>query len=96
MSAADFDRGRKAEIERARTVRDELVAELEERVDTLETCLDRIISWSEAYPLDVFPEPDFKKVRAALEAAGLKIDHVSASNMRHVVVGVRKIAGLDL
>lgn len=68
-------------------------------VDTLEVqladaqaVLDRIIAWSEAYPLDIFPEPDFKAVRAALQAHGLTLAVVSASNMRHVVEGVGKIA----
>ncbi len=67
---------------------------LEARIDTLETGLDRIITWSEAYPLDIFPEPDFKAVREALKVAGIKIDAVSASNMRRVVVGVGNIARL--
>lgn len=70
------------------------VEALDVRVDTLETGLDRIITWSEAYPLDIFPEPDFKKVREALKVADIKIDAVSASNMRRVVVGVGKIARL--
>lgn len=52
---------------------------------------DKISSWAEAYPLEVFPEPDFKAVRAALESAGLSLDQVSAANMRHVITGVRKI-----
>jgi len=45
--------------------------------------------WAEAYPLNIFPEPDMKKARAALETAGLTLDAVSASNMRHVITRVR-------
>lgn len=70
----------------------EHVHKLEERLDRCETALHSIKNWSDAYPLDIFPEPDFKKVREALEAAGLTLDSVSASNMRHVVEGVGKIA----
>ena len=54
--------------------------------------LERIEQWSRAYPLDVFPEPDMKRVAAVLKAAGLTLDAVSASNMRHVVEGVGEIA----
>ena len=64
----------------------------QERIDELEAALQRIQQWSEAYQLDIFPEPDWKKVRELLEAGGITLDSVSASNMRHVVEGVGKIA----
>lgn len=64
----------------------------QDRIDELEEALQRIVQWSEAYPIDIFPEPDFKKVRELLAAGGITIDSVSASNMRHVVEGVGKIA----
>lgn len=54
--------------------------------------LERIDTWAKAYPLKVFPEPDFKKVAEVLKAAGLSLDTVSASNMRHVINGVKDIA----
>jgi hypothetical protein len=63
-----------------------------EREERLEEALERIVSWSEAYPLDIFPEPDWSKVREMLEAGGITLDAVSASCMRHVVEGVGKIA----
>lgn len=50
--------------------------------------MDRIKSWSEAYPLDIFPEPDFKKARKLLDAGDMTLDSVSASNMRHVITKV--------
>ena len=62
------------------------------KIDRLEDALHRIESWSRAYPLEVFPEPDFKKVAELLKAGGVTLDAVSASNMRHVVEGVGKIA----
>jgi hypothetical protein len=44
----------------------------------------KLVSWANAYPEDVFPKPDLAAVRAALEAAGLSLDCVSAHSMRHV------------
>lgn len=61
------------------------------RIEELESALERIKSWSMAYPLKVFPEPDFKKVARVLKDAGLSLDAVSASNMRHVIEGVKDI-----
>jgi hypothetical protein len=65
-----------------------------DREEKLEEALQQIVKWSEAYPLTVFPEPDFKKARKVLEAAGMPytLDAISASAMRHVVEGVGKIA----
>lgn len=53
----------------------------------------QISQWSRAYPLKVFPEPDFAIAAAVLAADGrVSLDAISASNMRHVVEGVGKIA----
>src|SRR5574343_185614 len=57
----------------------------------MEMALQQIDNWAKAYPLDVFPEPDFKRVREVLEAAGITLDSVSASNMRHVITGIARI-----
>ena len=57
--------------------------------------LDIIRAWCDAYPLSMFPEPDFKEVHAALKEKGISLDAVSASNMRHVLNGVRKIIDED-
>jgi hypothetical protein len=67
-------------------------AALKSRLAEAEDSLQKIYNWSCAYPLDIFPEPDFKKVRALLEGGGITLDSVSASNMRHVVEGVGNIA----
>lgn len=62
------------------------------RRDRYEEALRRIVAWSEAYPLANFPEPDWHKAREALQAAGITLDAISASNMRHVIDGDGKIA----
>lgn len=59
---------------------------------TLEEALERIVQWSEAYPLDVFPEPDWKRAAELLKAGSITLDAVSAHCMRHVIEGVGKIA----
>ncbi|MET4628426.1 hypothetical protein ABIB83_005459 [Bradyrhizobium sp. I1.8.5] len=63
-----------------------------ERIDVLQDALHSIKAWSEAYPLEVFPEPDLKKARQLLEAGGVTLDSVSAHCMRHVIMSVGEIA----
>lgn len=62
------------------------------REDTLREALERIENWSNAYPLEAFPEPDLAKSAEVLKAAGLSLDQISAHNMRHVVERVGEIA----
>lgn len=52
----------------------------------------QIVQWSEAYPLDIFPEPDWKNAAALLKGGGMTLDSISAACMRHVVEGVSQIA----
>lgn len=61
------------------------------RTKKLEDALQRIDTWAKAYPLRAFPEPDFKRAAKVLKAGGLSLDAISASNMRHVINGVRNI-----
>ena len=64
----------------------------EDRIDKLEQALHKIESWSRAYPLKIFPEPDLVKACALLEAGGITLDAISAHAMRHVIEGVGEIA----
>jgi hypothetical protein len=72
------------------------IATLEAAQETLADALERIDKWAKAYPLDIFPEPDFKRVRELLEAGGITLDAVSASNMRHVIAQVKDITATAL
>lgn len=74
---------------------DDEIEKLQSNLETMEEKLNRIRQWCEVYPLGVFPEPDMERVRRALEAVGITIDSVSASNMRHVVQGIQKIINGD-
>lgn len=67
------------------------VAGLERERDAMQDALDQVRQWSEAYPLAVFPEPDFAKAHELLKAGGMALDAISGSNMRHVIAGVQKI-----
>lgn len=60
-------------------------------VEEMQAILDRIEGWCEAYPIAVFPEPDWAKVRELL--GDTLLTQVSASNMRHVVEGIKRIIG---
>jgi hypothetical protein len=54
-----------------------------------------LAEWSDAYPLYAFPEPDddyYRKARHVLEANGMILDRLSAAAMRHVMLGVGRIA----
>jgi len=72
------------------------IAALEATVERMREALDSIVSWANAYPTDVFPEPDLIKARALLEAGGITLDSVSAGCMRHVVEEAAKIARAGL
>ena len=61
-------------------------------IEQLRAGLQQIESWSRAYPLEMFPEPDFEKAHKLLQAGGMPLDAISAAAMRHVVEGVGAIA----
>jgi hypothetical protein len=67
---------------------------MSDREEKLEEALQRIASWADAYHTDIFPEPDWEKVRYSLllGTSGITLDAISASCMRHVVDGIGKIA----
>jgi hypothetical protein len=78
--------------EQAYYERDRAYARLAATNAALRDALQRVVDWSEAYPLDVFPEPDFKRAAELLKAGGMTLDAIGASNMRRVVTGVGEIA----
>lgn len=61
------------------------------RGDELAAKLARIRDWCDAYPLDMFPEPDLKRAHEVLKAHDMTLDAISAHAMRHVLNGIRKI-----
>ena len=71
---------------------EELCRQQADRIEALEAALQLIVRWSDAYPLKIFPEPDWKRAAELLKAGGITLDAVSAHCMRHVVEGVGEIA----
>ncbi len=72
-----------------------LLSELSAEVDLMQTQLSAIRMWADAYPFEMFPEPDWEEVKQALEAKGIGLDQVSASCMRRVIIGVKDILKMD-
>lgn len=66
--------------------------EAADKIERLTEAHERIVKWSRAYPLTVFPKPDLKKARELLEAGGMTLDAISADAMRHVIESVGKIS----
>jgi len=62
-----------------------------DRMNAVDDKLYKIAQWIKAYPLYVFPKPDFKKAAKALEQNGMTLDAISASNMRYVLSGMKEI-----
>jgi hypothetical protein len=55
--------------------------------------LEKLQNWADSYPLDVFPEvlrQDWLRANEVLAQAGLSMSRMNASNMRHVINGVRE------
>ena len=66
-----------------------LLIQMEERIEQQEETLQKIQQWCDAYPIDIFTEPDWEKVSRKL---GPKLlTQISASNMRHVINGVSEL-----
>jgi hypothetical protein len=68
------------------------IEQQEDRIEQLEAALYRIKQWADAYPLEVFPEPDMDLAATALKTFNITLDAVSASAMRHVIEGAGTIA----
>ena len=69
---------------------EKLVSKAEQENVALRAKLQQISDWCEAYPLDVFTEPDMVEVRRML--GDTLLTQLSAHNFRHVLNGVKQIA----
>jgi hypothetical protein len=69
----------------------EACARRDDKIEQMSEALHKISAWQQAYPVSVFPEPDFKRAAEVLKAAGMTLDAISASNMRHVLNGIKGI-----
>jgi hypothetical protein len=71
--------------------KDDQIEQLKERIVELENTLHYLRIWVNAYPLRIFPEPDLKLAAKTLGDAGITLDAVSASAMRHVLTQVAEM-----
>lgn len=92
IEAADINEGLAVIVRQWR----ERAEEAEAKLEKAREALWEIEKWQRAYPLSVFPEPDFDRARELLEAGGITLDAISASNMRHVLDGVGEIVRATL
>lgn len=60
--------------------------------EALRDALHQIKQWADAYPVEVFNEPDFAKANTALKAAGISMDAMHGTWARHLLGSVSKIA----
>ena len=81
----------KANVTKARQALRAEFSRLQAQVERYEDALEELETWSKAYPLEIFPEPDLKKAHEILKANGMTLDAISASNMRHVINRVMEI-----
>ena len=59
------------------------IEQLQAEIERLKELLQRIQQWCEAYPIDIFPEPDLAECKTRL--GDKLLSRLSASNMRYVV-----------
>jgi len=65
---------------------------LYDRIEQLADAMHEIQQWSQAYPVEVFPEPDWKRAREVLKAHGMMLDAISAGVMRRALISINGIA----
>lgn len=87
----DYDELTEEEKESDRKEADKYLTAMNDEAERLEDIITQISEWCRAYPIEAFPEPDFKKAAGVLKAEGMTLDAISASNMRHVLNGIKRI-----
>jgi len=66
--------------------------DLGERVEKMHDALEKLAGWQDAYPLDVFPEPDMIKARKLLSDSDVLLGDIFAANARFVTKRMVEIA----
>jgi hypothetical protein len=90
-AAADEIERLDRELEAREKTIERLRQELRAENERLREALERVHQWTEAYPLDIFPEPDWEKANELLSAGGMTVDSVAAGSLRRVVSVIGKI-----
>ena len=66
--------------------------EFQAKADALADDMEKVKQWAEAYPEDVFPEPDLKLADRVLKDAGISMTGMNGTFARHLMKGVGEIA----
>ena len=77
--------------EELNNVQRELIDDLTEQLEQKQDKLNQIEIWTGAYPLQIFPKPDYKKANEVLQKAGLSLGQITGGAMRHVLKGILEI-----
>jgi hypothetical protein len=62
-----------------------------QRIKQYKNVIDRLEQWCNAYPVDIFGDPDYSKVNQVLSEHGITLDSVPADIFRHVLQHVKEI-----
>lgn len=68
------------------------VKTLAKAVVELRDALKQCVAWSEAYPVDIFPQPTPEQVDVVCKTLGLRIDSISAMVLRNYTSRIGEIA----
>ena len=63
-----------------------------ERIFELEDVLRQIYNWTQAYPIQLFSEPDMEKANELLRSGGIWMDQVAGHILRHTLDDIAEIA----
>ena len=78
-------------IKHTTAILEEMYDILRERDEQNKGKLEELRKWADAYPLEVFPEPDLKRAAEVLGAADMTLDAISAYVIRKTLARVKEI-----
>jgi hypothetical protein len=88
--ARELDRMAEVTADRDRLTRE--LAAAKTREAGLREALEDFVRWSDAYPTDIFIEPDYAKAHELLRVGGMTLDAITASVMRRAITDIGKRA----
>lgn len=88
-SAADMEAYAKANLAAVQSSPEVSEAEVERALESIEGLRDELAQWCEAYPTDLFPEPDPAALKWLHDTRPGLCDEISAKMGRHMVARIR-------
>jgi hypothetical protein len=81
---------------RTRSTRNARAEKAEAERDRMREALNLVLGWSEAYPVDVFPQQDLTLAEKVLKKAGISMSAMHGNWARHLIENLGKIADAAL